>query len=43
VPADALKREIEAVRDLPIEAAGAVDGLLAIDPVPRQDLMPPIV
>jgi hypothetical protein len=37
VPADALEREIEPVRDLPIEPAGAVDGLLAIDPVPRKD------
>ena len=43
VPADALERVIEPVRDLPIEPAGAVDGLLAIDPVPRKDHMPPIV
>lgn len=37
MPADALEREIEPVRDLPIEPAGAVDRLLAMDPVPRKD------
>ncbi len=37
MPPDALQREIEPVRDLPIEAPSAVDGLLAIDPVPRKD------
>ena len=37
VPADALEREIEPVRDLSIEPAGAVYGRLAIDPVPRKD------
>ena len=40
MPADALEREIEPVRDLPIEPAGAVDGLFAIDPVPRKDHRP---
>ena len=31
------EREIEPVGDLPIAPAGAVDGHLAIDPVPRKD------
>jgi hypothetical protein len=37
VPADALEREIEPVRDFPIKPAGTVDGLVAIDPVPWKD------
>ena len=37
VPTDALEREVESIPDLPVASAGAVDGLLTIDLVPRKD------
>src|SRR2546426_717338 len=38
VPTDALEREIEPVGDLPVEPAGTVNGLLAIDPATGRDI-----
>lgn len=37
VPADALEREIEPVRDLRVQPAGDIDGQLTIDLFPRKD------